>query len=76
MAKTRRGNVINDFGPVLLEEADGQGAILKGPEGRELSIELNTDSGTVALRKASSTPASSPERSKPDRSVSLEVERY
>lgn len=76
MAQARRGEVINEFGPVLQTETEDRGAILKGPEGREPSIRLTTGRGTLIVRKASGTTVASESRKTAAPPAPLKVERY
>jgi DUF4097 and DUF4098 domain-containing protein YvlB len=76
LATTERGEVVNEFGSALEEETEGRGAVLKGPEGREPSIRLNTGRGTIIVTKASGESAPAKARKTGSVSVSLEVERH
>jgi hypothetical protein len=51
-ATTERGEAINDFGPVIHSETEGHATSLKGGTGSGPLIRINTDRGTVSVRKA------------------------
>jgi DUF4097 and DUF4098 domain-containing protein YvlB len=58
-ANTRRGDIENDFGEALVEQASGQGARLQGQIGAGPDITLTTDQGTITVRRSDHKPTSS-----------------
>jgi len=57
-ANTRRGDIENDFGEALAEQASGQGARLEGAIGAGPDITLTTDQGTITVRRSDQKPTS------------------
>lgn len=55
-ATTRRGEVTNDYGAPLKAESEGRGATLRGSAGAGPAITLNTDRGSVTVRRADGSP--------------------
>jgi DUF4097 and DUF4098 domain-containing protein YvlB len=52
VASTDHGDAVNDFGPPIQKETDGQSASLKGNVGQGPTLHLVTERGTVTVRKA------------------------
>ncbi len=59
-ANTKRGDIENDFGQALVEQASGQGARLEGQIGAGPDIILTTDRGTITVRRGDRKPSGSP----------------
>lgn len=72
-AATRRGEVQNDFGAPLKTESQHNSSSLKGSVGQGPEITLNTDRGSITVRKASEHPTSV--TAGKTGSVKVEVER-
>jgi DUF4097 and DUF4098 domain-containing protein YvlB len=56
-ASTKRGEVENDFGPVLKAEPDGRGWSLKGAVGNGPTVSLQTDRGQISVHKGTGSSA-------------------
>ena len=59
VASTDHGDAVNDFGPAIQKETDGNSASLKGRVGDGPSLHLVTERGTVSVRKAGVEPQES-----------------
>ncbi len=55
-ADVQKGEVQNDFGPVIRNESTGRGASLRGGVQDGPAIVLNADRGSVVVRKAGAEP--------------------
>ncbi|MCP5112964.1 MAG: DUF4097 family beta strand repeat protein [bacterium] len=81
LAKTERGEIINEFGPSLTIEEQQRGAALAGPEGRDTTIRLKTERGNIVVRKTGGggqppAPAPAPAPAAPPDPASLTVEQH
>ncbi|MGH9672684.1 MAG: DUF4097 family beta strand repeat-containing protein, partial [Bryobacteraceae bacterium] len=82
-ARTRRGDVRNDFGPLLSVEEEGRGGVIRGGSGTPVTLETSRGSLTVSkasLRTTSPDPAKSlaepPQATKQPRApITLEREK-
>jgi DUF4097 and DUF4098 domain-containing protein YvlB len=63
-ANTKRGDIENDFGEALVEQASGQGARLQGQIGTGPDITLTTDQGTITVRRSDHKPGASPTKAR------------
>lgn len=56
-AKTKRGEIANEYGSPLQQDREDRGATLKGTTGQGPSIGINVDRGSITVRKAVSNAA-------------------
>ncbi len=79
-AETGHGDIENDWGSPLNTQNSGRGGIISGTIGSGPSLRLNTDRGTITVRKATTEDAESlpnpqpPKPPKPPKGVTVETE--
>lgn len=79
-AETGHGDIENDWGSPLNTQNSGRGGIISGTIGSGPSLRLNTDRGTITVRKATAEDAESspnpqpPKPPKPPKGVTVETE--
>lgn len=59
-ARTKKGDIANEYGSPLSQESQDRGASLKGAIGSGPSIAINVERGTITVRKAGANEAASP----------------